>query len=49
MKLLIKKNLIGTASNISVTDGKIAAITAHIANLSNRNNTIEYWRPEYGT
>jgi len=34
--------------DISVTDGKRAAIAAHIANLSNRNNTVEYWKPEYG-
>jgi len=39
----------GAKPDISVTDGKRAAIAAHIANISNRNNTIEYWKPEYGS
>ncbi|MEN8157054.1 MAG: Gfo/Idh/MocA family oxidoreductase [Bacteroidota bacterium] len=38
----------GAAPDISATDGKNAAISAHMANLSNRSNTIEYWKPEYG-
>jgi len=38
----------GKEPDISVTDGKRAAIAAHIANFSNRNNTVEYWKPEYG-
>ncbi|MEN8116716.1 MAG: Gfo/Idh/MocA family oxidoreductase [Bacteroidota bacterium] len=38
----------GAPTDISVTDGKLTAISAHMANLSNRNNTIEEWKPEYG-
>ncbi|MEN8138913.1 MAG: Gfo/Idh/MocA family oxidoreductase [Bacteroidota bacterium] len=37
----------GAPVDISVTDGKKTAISVHMANLSNRNNTIEYWKPEY--
>lgn len=37
----------GAEPDVSVTDGKIAAISAHMANLSNRNHTIEYWKEEY--
>ncbi len=35
-------------SDISVTDGKKTAISVLMANLSNRNNTVEFWKPEYG-
>jgi predicted dehydrogenase len=37
----------GAEPDVSVTDGKRAAIIAHIANLSNRNHKVEYWKPEY--